>query len=87
MLVHSAESRKYFDEYNRVFGKIDSDNKKQSILEKKAMSIMREMRRMDFIGKKIEQEGKRDKIENFNNRYIKLKIELVTIFENTYAKN
>lgn len=86
MLVQSQESRVLFDEYHKVFGNIDRENTEQLRLEKKAMHIMNLLQRMNHEGKKIEKEGKRDKIENFNKRYMSLYLELHSIFEKSYAK-
>jgi len=85
MLVHSAESRQLFDEYHRVFGRIESQNAEKAKAERRALDIMRELQRMDALSSKIEKEGKIDKIRNFNNKYMALKIELNKIYRKHYG--
>jgi hypothetical protein len=86
MLIESSESSGLFQEFHRVFGGIEKADREQLLLEKRAMDVMREMRKMDVLGKKITQEGKTDKIANFNKKYIALKMELVKIYEKTDQK-
>lgn len=80
MLVQSSESTVLFKEYERVFGGIENKNGKQLAFERRAVDIMNTLKKMNAVSKKIEEEGKRDKIENFNNKYIALTVELRKIY-------
>ncbi len=75
-----------YKEYNRVFSGIEKNSRKQLSIEKKVLAVLLELEKMSYQANKIENEGKSEKIEKFNDKYIKLTIKLRQLYDE-YEKN
>ncbi len=75
-----------YDEYHKVFSKIKKESRQQLAIERKIIGILSELSKMNYWSKKIENEGKSEKIEKFNDKYIKLIIKLRELYEDLNKK-